>query len=130
MKQVIMLMLSLLVICCSALKHSNNKNDIVELSVFNIKENQFSYVLETFNASLDTTFLIVPKNDFEKLKNVIEKDKTFTFHVSKMRYKVPQMEKLLVVFPPVIVYETDTIMVCKCINIKSCPNIYMFKGLL
>jgi hypothetical protein len=41
MKQGIMLILSLLFVCCSALKQSNNKNDIVELSVFNIKENNF-----------------------------------------------------------------------------------------
>ena len=117
----------LLFVTCSTLKHSDNKGEIVELSVFNIKENQFSYVLETLNASLDTTLLIVPKNDFSKLKNVIEKNKTFTFQVTKIKYRVPQMQQLLEVQPPVIVFETDTI--CKCINLKFCPAVYLFKEL-
>jgi hypothetical protein len=60
---------------------------------------------------------------------MIVNDKIFTFHVAKMRYKVPQMELLLGIEPPLIVFETDTIMVCKCTNIKSCPNVYLFKGL-
>lgn len=127
MKQAIILSVSLLFASCSTLKHSDNKGEFVKLSVFDITENQFSYVLETFNTSLDTTLLIVPENDFSKLKNVIVKDKTFTFEVVKVKYKVPQMQQLLEVQPPLIVFETDTI--CKCKNLKFCPVVYLFKAL-
>ncbi len=126
MKQVIIL-ISLLFANCSTLKHSYNKEEFVDLSVLDIKENQFSYVLETLNISLDTTILIIPKSDFSKLNTVIEKDKIFTFKVVKLRYKVPHMEQLLKAQPPLIVFEADTIYRCR--NLKYCPDIYLFIAL-
>ena len=129
MKQIIILIISLLCVNCSILKHPHNKEESVELSVFNIKENLFSYVLETVNTSFDTTLLVVSRNDFDKLKNVIIEDKTFTFHVVKIKYRVPHMEILLQAIHPCIVFETDTIYKCKCVDTKFCPDVYMFNGL-
>lgn len=125
-KQAIAL-ISLLFFNCSALKHSGDKSEFVQLSVIDIRENRSSYVLETLNISFDTAILVIPKSDFIKSNNVIVRDKTFRFEVVRIRYKVPHMEQLLEAQPPLIVFETDTIYKCK--NINSCPDVYLFKAL-
>ena len=98
-KQAIAL-ISLLFLNCSALKHSGDKSEFVQLSVIDIRENRSSYVLETLNISFDTAILVIPKSDFIKSNNVIVRDKTFRFEVVRIRYKVPHMEQLLEAQPP------------------------------
>ena len=98
-KQAIAL-ITLLFLSCSTLKHSSDKSEVVQLSVIDIRENRSSYVLETLKISFDTAILVIPKSDFIKSNSVIVKNKTFTFEVVRIRYKVPHMEQLSEAQPP------------------------------
>jgi hypothetical protein len=123
MKQRIIIML-LLFVSCSTLKHTNNK-ELVKLYVYEIQELNSSYVLETINNANDTVLVIVPKSDFTT--NKIVKNQTYQFETIRMKLRVPHMQELMYIQPPYIAFGTDTI--CKCTNLKDCPVTYLFKSI-
>ncbi len=125
MRYFTIIIVALLLSCCSTSRSVVNKKESLQLHVNDITKQKESYLLATTDKAGKNILVVVPNDDFRKSN--ISSNKSYTFELKKMRVSVPHMQDLMNSTNTFISFGSDTI----CRGVEECSSItvYLFQTL-